>query len=102
MVQPDLPVPPIFRGEAATKFNTNCNAFQRSFASRVEQVAAGFIRNNGCFRAVTQPYYTTPKITDDKSNVMMTAEGTCRQFRMKLPDKLFVAIVAVGMRYLGV
>jgi len=56
------------------------------------------MRNNGIFRAVTQPYYTTSKVTDDRDNIMTTAEGAARQFRMKLPDKALVALVAVGMR----
>ena len=96
--QPLLPSPAIFANEPKTKYSTTCNVFNRSCFHRIENAAFGFIRNNGIFRAVTQPYYATPKITDDKSNIMITAEGAARQFRMKLPDKAFVALVAVGMR----
>ena len=50
------------------------------------------------FRATTQPYYASPVVTDDPANVMLTPEGTARQFRMKLPDKPLVALLALGIR----
>ena len=80
------------------QYNTNSNQFNRTSFHRIENAAFGFIRNNGVFRAVTQPYYATPRVTDDRDNVMVTPEGAARQFRMKLPDKGLVVLVAVGMR----
>ena len=50
------------------------------------------------FRATTQPYYASPVVTDVPDNVMLMPEGTARQFRMKLPDKPLVALLALGIR----
>jgi len=96
--QPELPTPAIFNDEPPTKYNTMCNVFSKASFGRIETAVFGFIRNNGIFRAVTQPYYTTPKVTDDRGNIMITSAGAARQFRMKLPQKSLVALVAVGRR----
>ena len=96
--QPPLPFPRAFADEPVTHFSTTFCGFNRSVLV-LEGAVHGFVRSSGVFRAATLPYYTTQRIVDDKQNVFMAPSGISRQFRMKLPTKKFVALVAVGMRY---
>ena len=55
------------------------------------------------FFQISDHFYATTKITQDKENTIITADSgpgdnEPRQFRMKLPDKTIIAFLAVGMK----
>ena len=52
---------------------------------------------------VSDHFYATTKVTQDKENTIITGgtgpgDNEPRQFRMKLPDKTIVAFLAVGIK----
>ena len=53
--------------------------------------------NQISFILIDQNCFYLLRVVDEKTNVIMIG-GQPRQFRMKLPEKEFVAIVAVGLR----
>ncbi len=63
----------------------------------MDMVKDGFTRMEGMFRAKTDTYFANSRIISDKDNTIMIGD-TARQFRMKLPNHDFVALVAVGVR----
>ena len=79
------------------RFNPKINMAKASFTN-MELVKDGFTRQEGMFRAKTDTYFANSRIISDKDNTIMIGESA-RQFRMKLPNREFVALVAVGVRW---
>jgi hypothetical protein len=78
------------------RFNPKLSMNKASFTT-IDMVKDGFTRQEGMFRAKTDTYYANSRIVAEKDNTIMIGESA-RQFRMKLPNHEFVALLAVGVR----
>jgi len=78
------------------RYNPRLTVNKASF-SGMEMLKDGFTNQQGMFRAKTDSYFANSRIISDKDNTIMIGDSA-RQFRMKLPNSDFVALVAVGTR----
>jgi hypothetical protein len=78
------------------RFNPKLSMTKPSFTN-MDMVKDSFTCQEGLFRAKTDTYFANSRIIADKDNTIIIGESA-RQFRMKLPNRDFVALVAVGVR----